>query len=194
MTQVPALVETTGTYQNFLAFAHLRVIVMVLKTRSKPFQKGFTIVELTAATAVIMVLLSVVLLAINVPEKQNKAKDVKRISDLSFLDSAINQYRMDNQGYPDTTSVLRTSTLLPAGNAQLQSSSSGWIGQDMSKYLSRLPTDPVNDATYYYSYIQNGSGYELDAKLEFLTDQMQNDGGNDPNMYEIGNNLLLITP
>ena len=157
-------------------------------------KKGFTIVELVVATALVMVLLSVVLLAINIPEKQNKAMDVKRISDLSLLDSAINQYRMDNQGYPDTRNVLRISTLLPSGNTQLESSLSGWIGQDLSKYLPRMPTDPVNDATYHYSYIQNGSGYELNARLEFLTDQMQNDGGNDTNAYEMGSNLLLISP
>jgi hypothetical protein len=57
-----------------------------------------------------------------------------------------------------------------------------------------MPIDPINDPTYYYSYFQNGSGYELNARLEFSPDLMQNDGGNDPDMYEIGNNLLLISP
>jgi general secretion pathway protein G len=170
---------------------------MVSKTRSKPFKtmkKGLTMIELIAATAVVLVLLAVVVMNVNPVNNQNKAKDVKRISDLTLLDSAINQYRMDNKNYPDSSGVLRTSTLLPSGNTQLESPSSGWIDQDLSKYLSRMPTDPINDGTYHYSYIQNGSSYEINARLESLTDQMQNDGGNDPNMYEIGNNLSLISP
>lgn len=158
-------------------------------------RKGLvTMVELIVVMTIVLIFMAVVLLSIDLPEKHARARDVKRISDLSLLDSAINQYRMDNKIYPDTESILRTSTVLPSGSGQLQSSSSGWIKQDMSKYLSRMPTDPVNDATYHYCYIHNSSGYELDAKLENQTDQMQNDGGNDPNMYEMGNILTLISP
>jgi general secretion pathway protein G len=157
-------------------------------------KKGLTIIELIAVTAVVMVLLAIVVLNVDVKNNQATARDVKRISDLSLLDSAINQYRMDNQNYPDYENVLRVSTLLPTGNTQLESSVSGWIDQDLSKYTSRLPTDPINDATYRYSYVQNGSGYELHASLESMTDQMQNDGGNDPNSYETGNILTLISP
>jgi type II secretory pathway pseudopilin PulG len=200
MIQAHVQAAITGMCQNFpiLLVCRPRVIAMVSKTHSKPpkaMGKGIvTIVEMVVVMAVLLIFMAVVLMEIDLPEKHANARDVKRVSDLSLLDSAINQYRMDNRNYPDTTNILRISTLLPSGGTQLQNASSGWIKQDMSKYLPRMPTDPLNDATYYYSYIHNSSGYELDAKLELLTNQMQNDGGNDPNMYEIGTNLMLISP
>ena len=157
-------------------------------------KKGFTIVELIIGMAIVFVLLAVILINVNPVQNQKSAKDVKRISDLNLLDSAINAYRIDHQNYPDLENVLRTSILLPSGNTKIESVSSGWIDQDMTGYLSKLPTDPINDATYHYSYIHNQSGYEINAKLETLPAQMQNDGGNDPNMYEMGNILTLISP
>jgi len=157
-------------------------------------KKGFTIVELIVAMAIIFVLLAVVLVNVNPIKNQNSAKDVKRISDLNLLEVAINAYRVDNKNYPDTVNVLRISTQLPSGNTQIENVSSGWIDQDMTGYLSRLPTDPVNDSIYHYSYIHSQTGYEINAKLESLPEQMQNDGGNDPNVYEVGNILTLISP
>lgn len=151
-------------------------------------------IELVAATAVILVLMAALVINVNPINNQNKAKDVKRLSDLSLLDRAVNEYRIDNRNYPDTVNLLRTSTLLPSGNVQLENASSGWVDQDLSKYLPRLPTDPINNDAYHYSYIQNGSGYEINAKLELMVEQMQNDGGNDPNVYEMGNILTLISP
>jgi len=157
-------------------------------------KKGYTIVELLAIVAVIAVLISVLIVNFDVLGNKKKARDVKRLSDIALLDRTISEYQMDNKVYPDMTNVLRISIALPSGNSQLETPVSGWIDENLANYTSKLPVDPINDQTYHYSYIHDNSGYEINARLETEIGQMQNDGGNDPTVYETGNNLLLISP
>jgi len=166
----------------------------VLKIHFKNMKKGFTLVELIAVVGVLLIITSVLLVNSDIIGNKKKARDTKRLSDLSVLDRAVNEYQMDTKVYPDTESVLRVSIILPTGNQQLENASSGWIDQDMSNYMSKIPTDPVNDATYHYSYLHNNSSYEINARLEYFSEKAQNDGGDDSAMYEEGNNLLLISP
>jgi prepilin-type N-terminal cleavage/methylation domain-containing protein len=173
-------------------------IVMVLKIPYKMVpsnsQKGFTLVELLVASTIALILLGITLAVYNPVERNKKARDGKRISDISKIDGAINEFVLDKKHYPDTSGVLRYSNVLPSGSISLNKSKNGWIYDDLSSYIPMLPTDPINDATYRYSYIRGSNGYELNAKLEVMTDEMVNDGGNDNAMYEAGSNLNLISP
>lgn len=75
---------------------------------------------------------------------------------------------------------------------------SGWVPipftQSSLINLSALPIDPRNSLTinanpsFYYTYACDGSNftYELNAKLEILTDTAANDGGTAPTLYEVG--------
>jgi len=40
--------------------------------------------------------------------------------------------------------------------------------------------------------MHNDNGYELNVRLEILTEYSTDDGGNDTEVYEIGNNLNII--
>jgi len=158
-------------------------------------RKGFTLVELVIAVGIILTLLSASFIIYSGNLRYNeKSRDIKRLSDLSLLERCINEYKMDNNSLPDTAGILRTSTTLPSGSTDLANSSSGWIKTDLSSYTSRLPIDPLNNSEYYYVYFHNGSSYEINAKLEHLTEDMQKDGGNDDEVYEMGDNLQLISP
>ncbi len=139
-------------------------------------------------------LLALAVVAYNPIERNKQARDGKRISDISKIDRAISEFMLDKKYYPDTEGVLRLSTTLPDGSTSLNKSNKGWIFDNLSSYIPMLPADPINDATYRYSYIRGSNGYELNAKLESMTDEMVNDGGNDNLMYEVGNNLNLISP
>ena len=170
-----------------------RVIVLYRAMVSKiPCNKGFTLIELVIATSLILLFLTATVLIVRPVEQLKKARDNKRISDLSLIDRVITEYKVDYGSYPDTTDTLRTSTTLPQGNSSLTNSTSGWIKQNLSAYTTKIPIDPINDETYYYKYIQNGFTYELNAKLEYNFEQATSDGGGDTTMYEIGNNLTLI--
>lgn len=172
---------------------------MVLKIRSKNslnFSKqwGFTLVELIVTSTIALLLLALAVVAYNPVERNKQARDGKRISDISKIDRTISEFMLDKKYYPDTEGVLRLSTALPVGSTSLNKSDKGWIFDNLSFYIPMLPTDPMNDTTYHYSYIRGSDGYELNAKLESMVSEMINDGGNDDLMYEVGNNLNLISP
>lgn len=163
-----------------------------MKRHSKP--NAFTLLEVTIVTAVMLVLLGTSLSLISPTASKGKARDNKRLADVSNLDRAVNEYKLDYGYYPGQQNFLYTSISLPAASPNLYNSTSGWIPVDLSDYFSKYPVDPTNDATYYYEYFQSPDGYEISTRLEQLVEQASSDGGNDPAKYEIGSNLLLITP
>lgn len=70
----------------------------------------------------------------------------------------------------------------------------GWIpipfGLNSLLNVRSLPVDPINKPPYYYAFIAGG-GYKITAKLDIMKEFSINDGGNDPLVYEAGNNLKL---
>jgi len=83
----------------------------------------------------------------------------------------------------------------------------GWIPIDLSLLpyppLFAYPVDPINsyNKKLFYSYVFNraSSTFEVNAKLEFegyklngLEDKVSTDGGDNSNIYEVGNNLNLM--
>lgn len=69
---------------------------MIYKNLSK--EKGFTLIELLVVISIIGVLATLLLLQLG--GARGKARDGKRISDVSQLRTAIEQYFDDNAGYP----------------------------------------------------------------------------------------------
>lgn len=156
--------------------------------------RGISIIELLVAVTIIMILSASIIVYVNPDERRKIARDNKRFADISTLDRAINEYLLDNGSYPDAENVLRRSNVFTGESISLDNSQAGWINADLSKYTSRLPVDPINDDVFNYSYIHNATSYELNAVVEILFEYAQDDGGNDPNSYEIGNDLTLISP
>ena len=110
-------------------------------------------VELLTSIAVLFVLIVTVLIIVNPVMFQSRARDEKRLSDLTTLDRAINEYMLDNASYPYIVDTTRYSTSLPLNNVgPFENPQDGWIDTNMTSYLVRLPTDPINDNTYRYTY------------------------------------------
>jgi len=64
------------------------------------FTKGFTLVELLIAISLIAILTGVLLAVLNPRGIQAKARDSQRISDLSKVKVALENYFSDNRAYP----------------------------------------------------------------------------------------------
>lgn len=107
-------------------------------------KRGFTIVELLIVIVVIAILASITIVAYN--GVQQRARDVRRVSDAQAIVQALEIYRLDNGQYPPP---------LYSGSGYLD----GWEAsakEDPGEFLSQLkpisfsggtPVDPINNAT-----------------------------------------------
>ncbi len=167
----------------------------------KKTAQGFTLVELLVVIAIIAILAAVVVLVVNPLELTKKGRDSTRLADLSNLQQVINVAVQEASG----SNILCNGT---AGTCTGRSDTgtravdgTGWVKVNVaaapkSVTLPILPVDPVNDATYHYTYGEDnaGSGYEIDAALESAAyaDKAKNDGGSDAAVYEVGTDLNAI--
>lgn len=109
-------------------------------------RRGFTIIELLVVIAIIAILSSVVLVSLN--GTQAKARDARRMEDMSSLQKALQLYMIGNGHYPVQTS---TTTLTGSDPVMTALIAAGAIGA--------TPTDPASPVTEY-SYVSNALGNE----------------------------------
>ena len=123
-------------------------------------KRGFTLVEVITAIAVIAVLTSVVIAAINPLEQFRKSQDSKRKSDLAQIQRALEVYYSDYDQYPESNAsgqiVFANDTNDPIKE---------W-GTSWSPYMDVLPIDPVQSKDYGYWADTDGQSYALYASLD----------------------------
>lgn len=115
-------------------------------------QRGFTLIEVLIAVAIIIVLSIFVL--INIRGQLARANDIKRKTDLYALRKSFEEYKNDYDAFP-AESVINDNTHCG--------------GADMAPYLAKIPCDPVSRAHYGY-FLSVSGGYRICAKLADTTD------------------------
>ena len=138
-----------------------------LDRKKTGYDKGFTLVELLVAVAVLIILMGVMFSVINPRGIQQKARDSQRQADLAKIKVALESYFADNRAYPLSTAQnwsLITATM-PAGIE--------------GSYINKIPSDPKpvvpastpqvcngSERWFNYSYKSDGSKYVLAATVE----------------------------
>lgn len=104
-------------------------------------KKGFTLIEILVVVAIIGVLATISLMALNT--SRAKARDARRIEDVRKIALALEQYTADNGDYP-VVAFARSNT----------KTNSAWLvlEEKLSPYIAKLPVDPINDSSFYYQY------------------------------------------
>ena len=153
---------------------------------------GFTLIEVFIVTVVLALLYSFIILAIKPDEIKARARDVVRVSDVNKIYAAVEAYIADTGAPPEPAGLTRTSLILVGAGPLARSNGQGWLGSDLSKYLEKLPLDPTNKNAYFYRYRHIGAKYEVDALLEYYSDEAGGDGGNSATRYEKGTDLTII--
>ncbi|MBI2337887.1 prepilin-type N-terminal cleavage/methylation domain-containing protein [Candidatus Daviesbacteria bacterium] len=188
-----------------------------MKKSAQVLHKGFTLVELLVVIAIIAILAAVVVLIINPLELTRRSKDAARLTDLANLQQAINVVMQEVAGgtnvacngavgSPATCRDDSTGVDAAAIAAKRVIVGTGWVRVNLSAQTSvtvpTLPIDPVNDATYHYTYCGSGDNWEIFTELESNQQipKMANDGGllNDTATlhaakYEVGSVLNLTS-
>ena len=125
-----------------------------MKENSSPNKKGagFTLIELLVVVAIIALLTSIAL--ISLMSARQKSRDVKRLSDMTQMNTALELYFATNKGYPSGTDGIpqnMSPTFLvnipnapmpPDGNCEIDN-----------------PTTGVSYNTYYY--VASGTPYTI---------------------------------
>jgi prepilin-type N-terminal cleavage/methylation domain-containing protein len=105
--------------------------------KKSDLSRGFTLVELLVVIAIIGILSTLLLLQLNVARQ--KARDAKRVADMNQVRSALELY------YDDEGHYMESNTLVD-------------ITAALSKYLTRIPTDPGKPACDAVGYVGTSSG------------------------------------
>lgn len=184
-------------------------------------RKGFTLLELLIVIGILAVLTVTAALVINPAEYLRQSRDGKRIADIDMLNIGIAEVSSAgvslggasttvyvslvdtvatcaNLGLPPLPTGYQYHCVTTAGNVY-KVDGNGWIPINFASTpggssVTLLPTDPVNNATYFYTYIPGGS-FALAATLEsskYLKQSAMADGGTNPAKIEMGSDLKLL--
>lgn len=113
-------------------------------------QRGFTLIEIMVVVVILGILASVVVPRIM--DRPDTARITKARLDIQALESALNQYRLDNFVYPSTEQGLEALIEKPSGDPE----PTNW---NKGGYLKSLPKDPWNRP---YLYLSPGEKGEFD--------------------------------
>lgn len=164
-------------------------------------KKGFTLIELLIVVAIIAILAIIIIVAINPGKMLAKSRDSQRFSDVTSIATAINLYLADAKDFTGIIEKEYKSTDGISDNARKKNDGTGWVPIDFRTVtsgapLASVPIDPVNNATYYYSFglSVTDKTYEITTAFEHSdnTSKHASDGGTDANRYEVGTDLTIL--
>jgi prepilin-type N-terminal cleavage/methylation domain-containing protein len=161
---------------------------------------GFTLIELLVVITIIGMLATVSVIALNPTEITRKARDSRRISDLTQLKQAIDLSLAENG---DILGDFGSSDI-----GSRVSDGSGYIKIDIIKNMPLLPIPGKNGQTisnsngnstidaYYFQAVAGTLRYELKTTFEsnIFQNKLVTDGGNESEYYEIGSDLTFTLP
>ena len=119
-------------------------------------KKGFTLVELVIVIGLIAILIGGVMAALDPIGQIHKGNDVRRKSDLSQVQKALEVYYNDFGAYPAHSTTSPMYRIFHSGIKD-------W-GKSWAPYMSTLPEDPKGG--YNYIYYSEGQSYYLYVSLE----------------------------
>lgn len=109
--------------------------------------KGFTLIELLVVIAIIGLLSTLAVVALN--SARQKARDAKRVADIKQVQTALELFYNDQQGYPVQTSLELGD---PTDSSCLDSADVGFHisgGCTGTIYMGLVPANPTPNGTPY---------------------------------------------
>lgn len=132
-------------------------------------KKGFTIIELLIVIAIIGLLATISMVALN--GARQKSRDAKRIADIRQIQTALELYFNDQNYYPSSD---ESGIVLGSANAAMLCET-GFVAANATctkTYMGIVPSNPTpNGSNYSYKGIGSGtsSSYTIGFTLEEAT-------------------------
>jgi hypothetical protein len=156
------------------------------------------IIGAVAIIPIIAIIAAVTVIIINPLELTRQSRDMYRLNNGAILAKAINEEYVMNQ------TGLCSETAPCVGMSNQDSTAldgTGWVKMvlpasaipDPMQKGPMLPKDPVNDATYFYTYCSDGTNWEINFKLESdkYQEKLLQDEGDSDQYYEVGSDKTL---
>ncbi len=115
-------------------------------------QKGFTLIELLVVISIIGILSTLAVVSLN--DARGKARDAKRISDIKQVQTALELFLADRNGYPAGNGLILGGT-----GAKSLSQTAGFADTAVDTvYMGQVPSNPSpNGISYSYTAYTNSS-------------------------------------
>jgi prepilin-type N-terminal cleavage/methylation domain-containing protein len=112
---------------------------------------GMTLVEIIVVVSILTLLMAIAIWYFR--NQMLKGNDAKRKGDIHRIQVGVEEYEKDNNCYPLPDVVVCDS-------------------EGLSPYMSKVPCDPMTNASYYYEHEDTGcpSWYRIYTNLDNLTD------------------------
>lgn len=124
-----------------------------MKKNMKRGQKGFSLVELLVALAILALISAIVVINV-LPARDKAAVDTAKI-DIGVIESALDQYRLDMMNYPTSQQGLEALIDVPSDARNAGNYRPGG-------YLrGEVPTDPWGNPYQYEAPGDHGGAYDL---------------------------------
>jgi len=163
-------------------------------------KNGLTLIELLVVITILAILATFSVLALNPVEILKKARDAKRISDITQLKQAIDLTLADDG---DILAEFGSSA-----ESSRNTDGTGYVKINLSKNMPTLPLPNKNGINitnsngenvidaYYFQAVTNSLRYEIKTTFESkeFQDKLTTDGGNETNYYETGSDLTFVLP
>lgn len=126
-------------------------------------RKGFTLVELLVVISIIGLLSTLAVVALN--QARVRARDVKRLSDIKQVQTALELYYADAGAYPVEASAITlgddTHDVLTEDGFENDTAATG------TNVLMKVPKNAASPVTTGYDYVSaDGSTYTITFELE----------------------------